>query len=57
MLFDLDGTLLDTVDAITAALNEALAEQRLGTLAQAQVREMIGRGGPILTGARARQGI
>lgn len=48
MLFDLDGTLLDTVDAITAALNEALAEQRLGSLAATQVREMIGRGGPML---------
>jgi phosphoglycolate phosphatase len=48
VLFDLDGTLLDTVDAITAALNEALAEQQLGPLAAAQVREMIGRGGPML---------
>jgi phosphoglycolate phosphatase len=48
VLFDLDGTLLDTVDAITAALNEALAEQRLGSLAATQVREMIGRGGPML---------
>jgi phosphoglycolate phosphatase len=58
VLFDLDGTLLDTVDAITAALNEALAEQRLGTLAQAQVRDMIGRGGPILIArAVARLGV
>jgi phosphoglycolate phosphatase len=48
VLFDLDGTLLDTVDAITAALNQALAEQRLGPLAVTQVREMIGRGGPML---------
>ncbi len=48
MLFDLDGTLLDTVDAITAALNEALAEQRLGPLAATQVRVMIGRGAPML---------
>jgi beta-phosphoglucomutase-like phosphatase (HAD superfamily) len=32
VLFDLDGTLLDTVDAITAGLNEALAERRLSPL-------------------------
>ncbi|MFI4868404.1 MAG: phosphoglycolate phosphatase [Steroidobacterales bacterium] len=48
MLFDLDGTLLDTVDAITAGLNEALAERRLASLPATEVREMIGRGGPIL---------
>jgi len=48
VLLDLDGTLLDTVHAITAALNAALAEQRLGPLATPQVRAMIGRGGPIL---------
>jgi phosphoglycolate phosphatase len=48
VLFDLDGTLLDTAGAITAALNQALAERRLGPLCAAQVRAMIGRGGPIL---------
>jgi phosphoglycolate phosphatase len=48
VLFDLDGTLLDTVAAISSGLNQALAEQQLGPLPQAQVREMIGRGGPIL---------
>ena len=48
MLFDLDGTLLDTVAAISSGLNQALAEQRLGPLPQAQVRDMIGRGGPTL---------
>ncbi len=48
VLFDLDGTLLDTAGAISAALNQALAEQRLGALAAEQVRAMIGRGGPIL---------
>jgi phosphoglycolate phosphatase len=58
VLLDLDGTLLDTVGAITTGLNQALAEQRLGPLPQAQVREMIGRGGPILiTRALLRLGV
>jgi len=48
VLFDLDGTLLDTVDAIAAALNQALAELTLGPLQVSEVRTMIGRGGPIL---------
>ncbi len=48
MLFDLDGTLLDTVDAISFALNQALAERSLAPLPVAEVRTMIGRGGPIL---------
>ena len=47
-LFDLDGTLLDTVDGIAAGLNQALAEQQLGTVAGSQVHDMIGRGAPIL---------
>jgi phosphoglycolate phosphatase len=38
VLFDLDGTLLDTAADIAAALNAALAEQRLGPLAPAEVR-------------------
>jgi phosphoglycolate phosphatase len=48
VLFDLDGTLLDTVDAISAALNQALAECSLGSLPVAEVRVMIGRGAPML---------
>ncbi|MFI4865990.1 MAG: phosphoglycolate phosphatase [Steroidobacterales bacterium] len=48
VLFDLDGTLLDTVDAIAAALNLALAESLLAPLGVAQVRDMIGRGAPLL---------
>ncbi len=47
-MFDLDGTLLDTVAAISTGLNRALSEQRLGPVPQAQVRDMIGGGGPIL---------
>jgi phosphoglycolate phosphatase len=48
VLFDLDGTLLDTVDAITFALNQALGEHSLPGLAVSEVRTMIGRGGPML---------
>jgi phosphoglycolate phosphatase len=47
-LFDLDGTLLDTVAAISTGLNRALAERGLGPVPQGQVRDMIGGGGPIL---------
>jgi phosphoglycolate phosphatase len=48
VLFDLDGTLLDTVADISLALNRALAEHRLASLPAAQVRVLIGRGVPTL---------
>jgi phosphoglycolate phosphatase len=48
VLFDLDGTLLDTVEDITLALNRALTEAHLATLATDQVRDLIGRGVPTL---------
>lgn len=48
VLFDLDGTLLDTVADITTALNGALAEQNLRTLARGEVQGLIGRGMPAL---------
>jgi phosphoglycolate phosphatase len=48
VLFDLDGTLMDTLADITLALNRALAEQRLVSLSPAEVRPLIGRGGPLL---------
>ena len=48
VLFDLDGTLLDTAADITLALNRALAEQNLPTLARSEVRGLIGRGPPAL---------
>jgi phosphoglycolate phosphatase len=48
VLFDLDGTLLDTADGIAAALNRALEEQQLGPLPTAEVRMLIGRGSPEL---------
>lgn len=48
VLFDLDGTLIDTVEDIALALNRALAEQGLEPLASSQVRRFIGRGAPTL---------
>jgi phosphoglycolate phosphatase-like HAD superfamily hydrolase len=48
ILLDLDGTLLDTVEDITVALNRATAEQQLATLTTAHVRDLIGRGVPTL---------
>jgi phosphoglycolate phosphatase len=44
VLFDLDGTLLDTVADISSALNRALADQALPALPQSVVRALIGGG-------------
>lgn len=48
VLFDLDGTLLDTAADIALALNRALAERGVAPLPVADVAHMIGRGAPIL---------
>jgi phosphoglycolate phosphatase len=48
VLFDLDGTLLDTAADIAAALNRALADQGFTPIAHDEVRRMIGRGSPML---------
>ena len=48
VLFDLDGTLLDTAADITRALNLALAEQQSAPFGVERVRELIGRGAPVL---------
>ena len=48
VLFDLDGTLLDTVADIASALNRTLLEHGCDPLAASDVRRMIGRGSPIL---------
>jgi len=48
ILFDLDGTLLDTVADIALALNRTLAEFAFQDIAERDVRQMIGRGSPIL---------
>ena len=48
MLYDLDGTLLDTAADIMLALNRALAEQGWDAMRESDVRRMIGRGGHVL---------
>jgi phosphoglycolate phosphatase len=48
VLFDLDGTLLDTAADIALALNRAMIEHGCQALAEDEVRRMIGRGSPIL---------
>jgi len=48
VLFDLDGTLLDTVGDIALALNRTLVEHACKALEEHDVRRMIGRGSPIL---------
>ncbi len=48
VLFDLDGTLLDTLADIAGALNLALADAGMAPLAEDRVRGMIGRGAPRL---------
>lgn len=46
VIFDLDGTLLNTLDDLTAAVNHALAEK--GKLEVAVVRKLVGNGVPKL---------
>ncbi len=48
VLFDLDGTLLDTAADIARALNRAFTERGWQPLRVADVSRMIGRGSPIL---------
>jgi phosphoglycolate phosphatase len=48
VLFDLDGTLLDTAADIALALNRTLLEYGCTSLEESDVRRMIGRGSPIL---------
>jgi phosphoglycolate phosphatase len=48
VLFDLDGTLLDTAADIALALNRTMLEFGWRPLAEQEVRRMIGRGSPIL---------
>ncbi len=53
-IFDLDGTLADTLDDIAASLNHALARVALPAVPRERVRTMIGEGLPVLL-ARAAQ--
>ena len=48
VLFDLDGTLLNTASDIARALNRTLAERGWAPLPVSDVSRMIGRGSPIL---------
>jgi phosphoglycolate phosphatase len=48
VLFDLDGTLLDTAGDIALALSRAFADQGHEAPGEAEVRTMIGRGAPML---------
>jgi phosphoglycolate phosphatase len=55
ILLDLDGTLLDTANDITMALNRALGEKQLQALTTEQVRDFIGRGAPVLVARAAEE--
>lgn len=48
VLFDLDGTLLDTAPDMGGALNELLTEQGLGSLPHAKIRGHVSRGAAAL---------
>lgn len=48
VIFDLDGTLVDSAPDLAGALNDLLAEEGLGSLPLEQVRLMIGGGVPKL---------
>ena len=57
VLFDLDGTLIDSVPDITAAVAELLATEGLPQLDEAVVRRLVGRGMPnLVAGAFATRG-
>ncbi len=55
VLFDLDGTLLDTAGDIALALNRAVAEFGWPPVALSEVRQFIGAGGAILVDRAAAQ--
>lgn len=48
LVFDLDGTLIDSAPDLRAAVNEMLRERGRAPLSLAQVRRMIGDGAPAL---------
>src|ERR1700730_7886287 len=48
VLFDLDGTLVDTAADIALALNRTMVEYDFEAVAEDDVRRMVGRGSPIL---------
>jgi phosphoglycolate phosphatase len=48
IVFDLDGTLVDTAPDLTAALNAVLIRERLPPIPLESVRQMVGRGARVL---------
>ncbi len=55
--FDLDGTLLDTIHDLAAAVNRLLAERGLAELPKATIRDLVGKGmANLLTRALAAAG-
>ena len=48
IVFDLDGTLVDTAPDLTAALNAVLIRERLPPIPLEHVRQMVGRGARVL---------
>ena len=48
VIFDLDGTLIDTIDDITAALNATLASEGLPPVPANAVRNLVGNGATVL---------
>lgn len=55
VLFDLDGTLLDTLDDLTAAVNFALKGQDLPVCTREEIRSYIGNGVVILLARAAKE--
>lgn len=48
IVFDLDGTLVDTAPDLTSALNATMSSLKLPEVAEADVRHMVGRGARVL---------
>ncbi len=48
LLFDLDGTLVDSGDDLTTAVNHVLGQDRLPPVRREQVLQMLGDGAPVL---------
>ncbi|MEU4999950.1 HAD-IA family hydrolase [Streptomyces sp. NPDC021622] len=55
VLFDLDGTLVDTLSDIEEVVNRALGEHRLPALTRSEVSERVGEGGTALVEASMRK--
>ena len=47
-IFDLDGTLTDTLDSLTFSVNESLCEMKLPKITEEQCRMFVGNGARVL---------